>query len=93
MERVNTECCLGAVMFNGSFDPLGTVAGYQLNAFPLCRCQFLEEAFKHLLAESFGRPDHAVGLVVNNDSDVLVALLIGCFVNSDFDQVVKTVLT
>ena len=93
MEWINAECCLRAVILNGTFDPLGTVAGYQLNAFPLCRRQFPEEVFKHLFAETLGCPDHTIGFMVDDYGDVLVALLVGSFVNSDFDQIVKSVLT
>ena len=93
MEWIYAECCTGTVVSNSIFDPLGTVTGNQLNAFPLCRRQFLEEALQYFLAESLGRPDYAVGLMVDYDGDVLVALLVGGFVNSDLDQTVKAILT
>ena len=76
MERVNTERRLRTVIRDSILDPPGTIAGYQLNAFPLRRRQFLEEAFKHLLTEAFGRPDHSIRIVVDDDSNVLVTLLV-----------------
>ena len=90
MERVNAERRLRAVIRNGILDPPGAIAGNQLNAFPLPRRQFLEEAFKHLFTEAFGRPDHSIRIVIDDDSNVLVALLIGSLIDPDFYQTVKS---
>ena len=84
MERVNAERRLRAVIRNGILDPPGAVTGHQLNAFPLRWRQFLEEAFKHLLTEAFGRPDHSVRIVIDYYGDVLVTLLVGSLVDPDF---------
>ena len=92
MEWINAERGTGTVVTNGVLDPFGSVAGNQLNAFPLRRCQALEEALKYFLAESLSRPDYTVGFMVDYDGDVLVALLIGSLVDSDLDQTVKWVL-
>ena len=90
MERVNTGRRLRAVIRDGILDPPGTVTGYQLNVFPLRWRQFLEEPFKHLFTEAFGRPDHSIRIVIDDDSNVLVALLIGSLVDPDFHQTVKS---
>ena len=91
MEWIDAERGTGAVISDSFFDPFGSIAGNQLNAFPLLRRQFLEEAFKYFLAESFGCPDHAVGLMIDYDGDVLVPLLVGSLIDSDLDQAVKSV--
>ena len=90
MERVNAERRLMTVIRNSILDPPGTIAGYQLNAFPLRRRQFLEEALKHLFTEALRRPDHSIRIMVDDDSNVLVALLIGSLVDPDFHQTVKS---
>ena len=92
MEWINAECCTGTVITDSIFDPLSTVTGNQLNAFPLRRCQFLKEALKYFLAESFSCPDYAIGIMVDNDGDVLVIFLVGGFVDSNFDEAVKSIL-
>ena len=84
MERIDTERRLRTVLRDSILDPPGAVAGYHLNAFPLRRRQFLEEAFKNLFTVAFGSPDHSVRIVVDDDSNVLVALLIGSLVDPDF---------
>ena len=91
MEWIDAERGTGAVISDGIFDPFGSIAGNQLNTFPLRRRQFLEEAFKYFLAKSLGRPNHAVGLMIDYDRDVLVPLLVGSLVDSDLDQAVKSV--
>ena len=93
MERINAERRLRAKMRNSILDPPGTIAGYQLNIFPLRWRQFLEETFKHLITEAFGRPDHGVRIVVDDYGDVRVALLVGSFVDPDFQQPVKSFVT
>ena len=93
MERVNAERRLRTVIRDSILDPPGTIAGYQLNVFPLRRRQFLEEAFKHLFTEALRRPDHSIRIVVDDDSNVLVALLIGSLIDPDFDQTVKSFVT
>lgn len=90
MERVEAERRLRTVIRNGILDPPGSIARYQLNAFTLRRCQFLEEAFKHLPAKSLGRPDHCVRIVVDDNGDVLATLLVGSLINPDFNQSVKS---
>ena len=91
MEWIDAERGTGAVISDSIFDPFGSIAGNQLNIFPLRRRQFLEEAFKYFLAKSLGRPNHAVGLMIDYDRDVLVPLLVGSLVDSDLDQAVKSV--
>ena len=91
MEWINTERSTRAVVSHSILDPFGSVAGNKLNAFPLCRRQSFKEALKYFLAESFGCPDHAVGLMVDNNGDVLVPLFVRGLVNSDLDQIVKSV--
>ena len=93
MERINAERRLRAVIRDSIFDPPGTVTGYQLNVFPLRWRQFPEEAFKHLFTEALRCPDHSIRIVVDDDSNVLVALLIGSLVDPDFHQTVKSFVT
>ena len=63
MEWINAKRGTGTVVSDSFLNLFGSVAGNQLNAFPLRRCQFLEEALKYFLAESLSCPDHTVGLI------------------------------
>lgn len=93
MERVNAERRLRTVIRDSILDPPGTIAGYQLNVFPLRRRQFPEEAFKNLFTEALRRPDHSVRIVIDYYGDVLVTLLVGSLVDPDFHQTVKSFVT
>ena len=86
MERINAECGIRAIFSDGILDPFCTVARNQLDAFLLFRCQFLEEALKYFLAVSLGRPNYVIGIMVDYNSDILVAFLIGSLVDPDFSQ-------
>ena len=53
--------------------------------------ELLEEGLEHGLPVPLRAPDHAVGVVVEHDRHVLVALLVRSLVDADADQAVEAV--
>jgi uncharacterized repeat protein (TIGR02543 family) len=73
-------------------DPSGTVS---CDAFDRCTLFFTElfkESPQHFLAMSLMYPYDAVGVMVNDDGDVLVAFLIARLIDADVLQTIETVL-
>ena len=71
-------------------DSSGTVSGFDLNAGELFRRQLAIKLLQDLLSVSLSRPDDRVGIVVDNNSDVLVALPVIGLIDTDVDKVIKT---
>jgi hypothetical protein len=83
MERVYTSVAVGTVFLNGSGDPPCAIAGHDLDAVALLFGKALEEAIQHSFPVPGNCPDNRVGIVVQDDSDVLVPLLVACLVDPD----------
>ena len=70
-------------------NPSGAVPGNDPNAGELFWCQLAVKLFQDLLSVSLGRPNDCVRIVVDNDSDVLMAFPVTGLVDTDVDKVVK----
>ena len=70
-------------------DPSGTVPSNDPYAGQLPGCQLAVKLFQNLLAMSLGRPDDGIGIVIDNNGDVLVAFSVAGLVNTDVDNVIK----
>jgi hypothetical protein len=84
--------CTGDIFLHRLADPSGTVS---CDAFDRCTLFFTElfkESPQHFLAMSLMYPYDAVGVMVNDDGDVLVAFLIARLIDADVLQTIETVL-
>ena len=70
-------------------DPSGTVPGNDPYAGELLRRQLAVKLLQDLLSVSLGRPDDRVGIMIDNDRDVLVAFPVTGLIDTDVDKVIK----
>ena len=89
VEGIDTAFAVRSERIDTVRDPSGTVPGHYPDAGELFRCQLAVKLLQHLLAMPLGGPDDCVGIVVDNDSDVLVTLPVTGLVDTDVDKVIK----
>ena len=70
-------------------DPSGAIPGNDPYTGQLFRRQLAVKLLQDLLSMSLGCPYNRVGIVVDNNGDVLVALPVTGFINTDVDKVIK----
>lgn len=89
MEGVDTTLAGGCELIHTVRDPSGAVSGNDLYTGELPGRQLAVKLFQDLLAVSLGRPDDGVGIVIDNDRDVLVAFPVTGLINTNVDKVIK----
>jgi hypothetical protein len=70
-------------------DPSGAVPGNDLYAGELFRCQLAVKLLQDLLSVPLGCPDDRVRIVVDDDSDVLVPLLVAGLIDAYVYEIIK----
>ena len=70
-------------------DPSGAVPGNDLYTGDLPGCQLAVELFQNLFAVPLGCPDNGIGIVIDDNGDVLVAFPVAGLINTDVDKVIK----
>ena len=83
MERINAEGRTGAVCLYRVLDPAGSVAGHKPDCCPLLRRQLRKKLLQHRFPIALSNPDDGVGIVIQNQRQIFVALLVGSFINRD----------
>ena len=91
VEGVHDPLGVGAVGLRELRYPARAVGRHHPYAGPLILAELLEEGLEHGLPVPLRAPDHAVGVVVEHDRHVLVALLVRSLVDADADQAVEAV--
>ena len=76
-------------MMNCTFYPPCTITGNEFNTAFLFFCQPFEKSLKNLFSKAFVNPYNRVGIVIDNDSYVLVSLFVRGFINAYIDQMIK----
>ena len=89
MERIHAPFCIGQIFIDAVGDPPCTVAGDDLDRGSLFFCKELEELLEHGLAVILPGLDYRVGIMIDNNGDVLMAFLIAGLIDADVDQPVK----
>ena len=89
VERIHASLSVGEILGHALVDPLGAVAGNGLDGAALFGCEHLEELLEHAPAVPFVRPDDGVGVMVDDDGDVLVAFAVAGFIDADADEPVE----
>jgi hypothetical protein len=89
MEGIDTTLAGRSELVDAVRDPSGTVPGNDPYAGKLLGRQLAVKLFQDLLAVSLGRPDDRIGIVIDNDCDVLVAFPVTGLVNTNVDKVIK----
>ena len=92
MERVDAAVRVRAVLLHRVGDPTCAVPGDDEDRLALLRGQLVEEEVQHLLAVPLVRPDDGVGVVVDDDRDVAVALAVARLVDADPHESVEPLL-
>jgi len=86
VERVEAERRLRAALLDDAGDPLAEVAGDELEPRAPLRTERVEEALDGLLVAAVGGPDEPARVVVDDNSDVALALAVGELVDPDPPQ-------
>ena len=89
MKLVNAALTIWSEFIDALRDPLGAIAGNDLDAFQLFWRQLAVEGFQNGLAVSLRCPDNAVRVVVDDDRDVLVPLLVAGLINAYVYKVIE----
>ncbi len=75
IERVNTAFAVRGEFIHAFRDPLCPVSGNYPDGGKLFRCDLLIKLCQDIFAMSLCRPYNGIGVVVNNDRDVLMPVL------------------
>jgi hypothetical protein len=93
MELVNTSFAARSKFVHAVRDPLCSIARNDLDAGKLFLGQLPVERFQDRFAMPLSSPYNRVGVVVDNDRDVLVSFLVAGFVNADVYKIIKALGT
>ena len=89
MERINAAFAVRSKLVYTVGDPVCTVAGDDLDTGRLLIRQSFVELLENRSAVAVSYPDHDIGVVVNNDGDVLMPLAVAGLIDTDADKAIQ----
>ena len=89
MERINAPHGIRHVLSNALVDPASPISADGLDGGFLLCCKALKEEAEHFQPMAFVHPDDTVGVVVDDDSDVVVPLGIARLIHADMPEAVE----
>ena len=89
MERINAALAVRSKLVYTVGDPACTVAGDDLDTGQLLVRQSLVELLENRPAVAVSHPDHGIGVVVNDDGDVLMPLAVAGLIDTDADKAIQ----
>ena len=89
MKGIDTSLAVRSKFVDAVCDPSGSVSGDHLNTGQLFVRKQLIELSEDGFPVALTNPDYGIGIVVDDDRDVLVPLLVAGLVNSNVDKTIK----
>lgn len=86
MEGIHAALAARSVLLGTFRDPFGSIASGDLDTGKLFRRQEAVELLQHLLAVPVRSPHDGVGIMIDDNSDVLVTLAVAGLINPDVDK-------
>ena len=93
MNGIDTALTVRRELIDTLRDPAGTVTGDNLYTGQLFIGKSLIELLKDGFSMTVADPYNGVGIVVHNNSDVLVAFTVASLINADVNQPIQTFCT
>ena len=90
MEGIDTALTVRSEFIDTVSDSSGSVTCDDLDTAELLRCEDLVELLQNALAVAICDPDDLIGVMVDDDSDVLMPLAVACLVNANIDKTVES---
>ena len=89
MKRINAALAVRSKLVYTVGDPACTVAGDDLDTGQLLVRQSLVELLENRPAVAVSHPDNCIGVVVNDDGDVLMPLVVAGLIDTDADKAIQ----